>query len=376
MPKLATTIPATLLLCASVATAQITITEGDLQSLLLNSKRVEQFMVYFPAPLVDLGSASPSMQTFNFSGLPEPDSRDTTSMSFVEPAGQPGAAEFPDANLCVPEVYEPFPGSELTIVLYLRLQSDGLYQLGSYARQYWPPFVDTVIVEKNTPPQIVIPLPLTYGTMRTSVDTTVIDSANGEYGVSWTTIECDGWGEITFPTASAGPAAGKPAVVSCLRATETRIDEWYSGGAFLTRDKSVGVIYLTADGTIYSIDQPDSNYMGGLAQVQSGSLGVRAGATGVRQVSPAVPEGYALLQNYPNPFNPSTVIPFAIPEAGHVTLAVYDVLGREVARPVDRRLSPGTYDASFDAGALPAGVYAYRIVAGTFTAARKMNVVR
>ncbi len=43
------------------------------------------------------------------------------------------------------------------------------------------------------------------------------------------------------------------------------------------------------------------------------------------------PEPFLLEQNYPNPFNPSTAVRYQLPAAGHVKLAVYDVLGREVA---------------------------------------------
>jgi mannose/cellobiose epimerase-like protein (N-acyl-D-glucosamine 2-epimerase family) len=81
-----------------------------------------------------------------------------------------------------------------------------------------------------------------------------------------------------------------------------------------------------------------------------------------------LPEELRLEQNYPNPFNPSTSIGYAIAGAGHeamgnswVTLAVYDLLGREVAVLVNEEKAPGTYVAQFDARGMASGVYMYRL---------------
>ncbi len=90
----------------------------------------------------------------------------------------------------------------------------------------------------------------------------------------------------------------------------------------------------------------------------------------------SLPQAYALSQNYPNPFNPNTVVSSQLPVASHVRLVVYDVLGREVAVLVDERRAAGTYRDSFDASGLASGVYFYRLVAGDFTAIRKMILLK
>jgi hypothetical protein len=87
------------------------------------------------------------------------------------------------------------------------------------------------------------------------------------------------------------------------------------------------------------------------------------------------PPEYALEQNYPNPFNPTTEIRYSLPRSGRVRLSVYDMLGREVARPVDGVQTAGHRSSVFDASRLPNGIYFYRLVAGGFSRIMKMAVI-
>ncbi len=89
-----------------------------------------------------------------------------------------------------------------------------------------------------------------------------------------------------------------------------------------------------------------------------------------------LPTKFQLSQNYPNPFNPSTVISYQLTVNSFVTLKVYDVLGREVSTLVNGKQNAGYHSITFDGGNLPSGVYLCHIQAGTFSATRKMLLLK
>ncbi|MGA2625200.1 MAG: LamG-like jellyroll fold domain-containing protein [Bacteroidota bacterium] len=89
-----------------------------------------------------------------------------------------------------------------------------------------------------------------------------------------------------------------------------------------------------------------------------------------------VPGQFALEQNYPNPFNPTTMVQYALPKDEFVTLKVYSLVGQEVAILVLGRQSAGYHTALWDASNVPSGVYFCHMAAGTYTAVRKMVLVK
>ncbi|MEE9466379.1 MAG: T9SS type A sorting domain-containing protein [Candidatus Neomarinimicrobiota bacterium] len=95
----------------------------------------------------------------------------------------------------------------------------------------------------------------------------------------------------------------------------------------------------------------------------------------------ALPKQFALHQNYPNPFNPTTTIRFDLPVATEVHLAVYDLLGREVVRLVDRRLKAGFHRQVWNARdaqgrELPTGMYIAFIATPEFTKSIKVVLLK
>jgi hypothetical protein len=95
----------------------------------------------------------------------------------------------------------------------------------------------------------------------------------------------------------------------------------------------------------------------------------------------SLPEYFALNQNIPNPFNPSTQIMYAVPEAGNVTLEVYNILGQQIVTLVDGEHQPGFYSVEWNGRdekgqSVASGIYLYRLKAGDFVESKKMMLIK
>jgi hypothetical protein len=88
-----------------------------------------------------------------------------------------------------------------------------------------------------------------------------------------------------------------------------------------------------------------------------------------------IPKVYSLLQNYPNPFNPSTTISYEIPKNSFVTLRIYDVLGRVVAKLVDNLQPANKYSIVWSPAGLSSGIYFYQLEAKSLDGPEKFNSV-
>lgn len=89
-----------------------------------------------------------------------------------------------------------------------------------------------------------------------------------------------------------------------------------------------------------------------------------------------MPNAFSLKQNYPNPFNPSTTITFDLPSPSPVSLKVFDLSGREVATLVHEDLGAGSHVRVFHAEGLSSGTYIYHLTAGTFSASRRLVLMK
>ncbi|PWB70560.1 hypothetical protein C3F09_08920 [candidate division GN15 bacterium] len=104
--------------------------------------------------------------------------------------------------------------------------------------------------------------------------------------------------------------------------------------------------------------------------------------TDVLDESPdGLPNGLQLAQNYPNPFNPRTNIEFSLARKSHVLLAIYNILGEEVAELINGDLTAGTHRVGWDGrdargNAVASGVYLYRLSVEGKTMAKKMLLLK
>jgi hypothetical protein len=94
-----------------------------------------------------------------------------------------------------------------------------------------------------------------------------------------------------------------------------------------------------------------------------------------------IPATFELSQNYPNPFNPNTTVSFTVVKPGQVLIAVYDMNGRLVKKLTQTDKMPGIYKVTWDGKdesgyAVSSGLYIAQMTAATFTASRKMLLVR
>jgi len=94
--------------------------------------------------------------------------------------------------------------------------------------------------------------------------------------------------------------------------------------------------------------------------------------TSISQPEYILPTEYSLSQNYPNPFNSSTTIEFALPEAGEVSIVIYDILGRQVLSPLKSIKAAGYHKIKIDMNDYPSGLYFYVLSTDKIKISKKM----
>ncbi len=186
------------------------------------------------------------------------------------------------------------------------------------------------------------------------------------------------WESITFPTNFTS------ASISEIHMLNSKTG-WFVGG-----NNGPAYVAKTTDGGATWIDQtPDNEHIGFKSlDMVNDSLGFlvgddgkfyktdNGGITDVQQDYTIINNQFSLSQNYPNPFNPTTTIKFYIPSDNQVSLKVYNVLGKEVATLINNYKTAGFYTADFNASKLSSGIYIYQIKAGSFTATKKMTLIK
>ena len=88
------------------------------------------------------------------------------------------------------------------------------------------------------------------------------------------------------------------------------------------------------------------------------------------------PAAFSVEQNSPNPFNPTTSIGFTVPEAGHVTVDIYNVAGQKIDTLMNNFMDAGKQSVVWDASGFSNGVYFYTIKSGDFSRTMKMTLLK
>ena len=204
------------------------------------------------------------------------------------------------------------------------------------------------------------------------------------------TIEIDHGGRIFAGTDTAGAyysddsginwssissISGKNVSCFLLSQGSTYLAGTLDHGVFLSTDRGANWVPVNnglMDSSVSSLilDQHGYLYAGTDSGLFRGTI-----ATIIQQPT-GEPNSFSLSQNYPNPFNPSTVIGYQLSVNSHVTLKVYDVLGRDVRTLVDGVKTPGRYEVKFDGSNLASGVYFYKLTAENKIEIKKMVLIR
>jgi hypothetical protein len=343
----------------SAATAQITLTKDDL----LNRFEVgKSISIRMDGATKTLDIGSPGASSYDFSGLL---SHSSTPLTSVDPATTPYSSEFPQATHVV-QTYRTIIAIRAMAYVYFKL-GDSLRTLA--LKGGVPPLPNPNVqgTINYTPADVYFKTPCTLGTQwtsafRESTSYVLFGSPGALTPVDHNaTYVADGYGPMTLPGG---------AVQQALRIR--KIDRRSTGAtlSYLFISKGFALVQVVAADTM----QPTS---GKIAISPADSIEWNAAVpTGVEVSDVGMPEGFLLEQNYPNPFNPSTVVRFSVPAASRVKLAVYDLLGREVALLVDGETPAGIHSAEFSAAGLPSGVYIARMQAAGFSASRTMVLMK
>jgi len=148
----------------------------------------------------------------------------------------------------------------------------------------------------------------------------------------------------------------------------------------ITSDNSTSTLtsYIDAESgiKIYYNSAANSWLGGGTFSLTSGGYLLPEGSDGVESQAETLPTEISLHQNFPNPFNPVTTIQYQLPDAGKVSLKVFDMLGREITTLVNDKQTAGNYTVTFDGSNLASGFYFYQLRAANKVMTKKMLLTK
>ncbi len=305
---------------------------------------------------------------------------DTSTVVNVGKSGGPNVYDF--SGLAFKDTLTQFVYVSSTVpFIATRFGSSALFWSNSYAHANGAPVVTfgtttfeslSVVtitdtsqeVKYHVPHEIIGQFPMTYnqnwGTTGAGLGTdslfvnNVLKSTNPGYNSAETTY-VDGYGTLLLLGQSH----------QCLRVRQVEVASY----------THKGFEYFTKDGIVLLIDSDKSQNDTGRVAVTGINIIAATTVTSVNEVVD-VPGEFSLDQNFPNPFNPSTVIRYDVPRTAHVSLVVYDMLGRAVAVLVNEEKAPGRYNIEWNAGSFASGVYFCRLSSPGVVQTRKLLLMK
>ncbi len=344
--------------------AQVTITESNVLAPLTIGNTITTYQDTLVG-MVDIGA--PGQSSWDFSGQTSKFEFETT---MIDPSTSPAASTFSGATHAS-HAQPTFAGVTSDIWTH-EIVSGGTYgDLGTYSTTTAFGFTTETTVEVN-PPDVFMPLPLNYQDTWNSTTVRTVSTVTAGFPGQTTDVDynttrtADAYGSLVMPDGS---------VESVLRVKVVSEITTNAGGIPQTQT-TVGYRFYSPSGSFVSINLADPNAPdNGSVEVSDMTWYYGSGSTGVEEID-NVANDFSLAQNYPNPFNPTTNIQYSIPKASNVSLKVYDVLGKEVATLVNKELSAGVYNSTFDGSNLASGIYFYSLRAGNFIATKKLMLVK
>jgi hypothetical protein len=330
---------------------------------------------------------------YNFSTLLSNTKRVLTS---VTKSTSPYASEFPTATHAMLDTAFTYRINTGTLgfgwgtvkssaaYLYFGVGADErFFGIGAIATGYLDQMPTVPITIKNprwvnSPPSVDLSLPLEYMKSWTN---NYADSLIGvinfftDYNVrigntDSVTFLVDGYGTLTVPGGYSQPA---------LRIR--KLGRYSFVDSVNNLNIPLQYLYLAKNGASVEVGIDDTTLTSGVVKVRYAKWTIPL-PTGVESMA-GVPQNFSLEQNYPNPFNPTTTISYSVGVAGgqssvtgNVRLAVYDMLGREVAVLVNEKKEAGIYSATWNASGMASGMYLYRLTTDGYTATRSMLLLK
>ena len=333
---------ALLLVSALPARAQIEITEADIRSYFNTQVTLTDYSAEDASVLQGLVGATGANQTWDFRGATYAATEIATNRIVDPPVPGSDDPHLGTANVILMAYVGEEASPDSVAYAFIHLDADAFTFLG---------ISGTVETEEGTEPFLLkfdpgwvqMQLPLQHNSAWTNTYTADFGIPGFESTVE-EEVTCDGWGTLVTPD-------GQYAALRCTETTTTTIFGFASSSttiSFYTRSAVGAALDLDDDGNVAGASYTSVSGGGGVDVEQGAQL----------------PEAFTLEQNYPNPFNPSTVIPFTLTESSHVTLKVYDGLGREVATLADGFRAAGDHRVEWRANDLPSGPYLYRLDVG------------